>query len=52
MTREELLMLRSLLSKWICDPTWIKDSAAWNNIVETKRQVEIDLNEIIQKEAS
>jgi hypothetical protein len=45
MTLEELYQLHELLSKWILDPSWNKTSDAWANIVETRRQVEIDINE-------
>jgi hypothetical protein len=40
---EELIELHSLLTKWINEPNWNKQSQAWATIVETRRQVLIDL---------
>lgn len=45
MTIDELKQLYHLLVKWIQQPNWITSSKAWANIVETKRQVLIDLRE-------
>jgi hypothetical protein len=45
MNRRHAFTLIELLSKWILDPSWNKTSDAWANIVETRRQVEIDINE-------
>lgn len=43
MDRNDLLELHRLLSKWIDDPDWNPDSAAWSCLVECRRQAEIDL---------
>jgi hypothetical protein len=46
MTKDKLLKLYELLSEWIADPAWNRAGPAWANIVETKRQVVIDLKQI------
>ena len=45
MTVEQLKELWKLLDLWASEPEWDKTSTAWANIIETKRQVEIDLSQ-------
>lgn len=45
MTTAELVYLYNLLTKWIAHPSWNRADSAWANIVETRRQVEIELTE-------
>lgn len=53
MTNDELKQLYRLMTKWIFQPNWNKDSPAWNTIVQARRQVLIDLHEagITEEEA-
>lgn len=43
MNKDKLIQLYNLLTEWINEPDWNIKSNAWANIVETKRQVEIDI---------
>lgn len=48
MTKEKLIQLHNLISEWIMEPNWNIGSGAWENIVETQRQVKIDIRAIDQ----
>lgn len=44
MTEDQLNQLYGLLTEWVNEPDWDKQSSAWATLVEARRQVEIELH--------